>query len=325
MGTPAFAAEVLEKLARWPGGCVVAVYTQPDRPRGRGMKLVPSPVKALAESLGLEVRQPANFKAGEERRQLAVLRPDILVAAAYGLLLPKAVLDAARIAPLNVHASLLPRYRGAAPIERAIMENQAPDAVTGVSIMRMEPSLDTGPVYATRAVPIAGRTAGELTEALARAGAELLVETLPGIVAGTATAIPQDHARATHAAKLTKEDGRIDWTRPVAEVEARVRGVTPSPGAHTRMLCKGGAETLDVRILRGHAAVEQSFANLRSAPGEVVRLPHGLGVACADAFYILDQLRPSGRKEMTGLAFANGYGPMRALLPAALQEPEGAA
>lgn len=315
MGTPAFAAVVLEKLARWPGGRVVAVYTQPDRPRGRGMRLVPSPVKVLAESLGLEVRQPVNFKDEEERTQLAELRPDILVAAAYGLLLPKAVLDAARIAPLNVHASLLPRYRGAAPIQRCIMESCSPDAVTGVSLMRMEPSLDTGPVYASRSVPIACCHAGELTEALAMAGAELLVETLPGIVAGTVTPVPQDHAQATHAAKLTKEDGRIDWALPVARVDALVRGVTPAPGATTRILCKEGEEPLEVRVMSGHPANEPLPAPV-PPPGTLVRLTEGLGVACADGFYLLDLLRPSGRKEMTGLAFANGYAPQRALAPA---------
>lgn len=312
MGTPAFAATVLEKLARWSGGRVVAVYTQPDRPRGRGMKLVPSPVKVLAESLGLEVRQPVNFKSAKDREELAELAPGIIVAAAYGLLLPKAVLDCARIAPLNVHASLLPRYRGAAPIQRCIMENCSPDAVTGVSLMHMEPSLDTGPVYASRTVPIASCHAGELTEALARAGAELLVETLPGIVAGTVTAIPQDHSQATHAAKLTREDGRIDWTLPVAQVDAQVRGVTPAPGATMRILCKDAAEPLEVRVMSGHPAAGAPAAEL-PAPGSIIRLPQGLAVACADGFYLLDRVRPSGRKDMEGLAFANGYAPLRAL------------
>lgn len=324
MGTPAFAATVLEKLARWPGGRVLAVYTQPDRPRGRGMKMVPTPVKQLAESLGLEVRQPVNFKGEAERRELADLRPDIIVAAAYGLLLPKAVLEAARIAPLNVHASLLPRYRGAAPIQRCIMESCSPDAVTGVSLMHMEPSLDTGPVYATRTVPIGCCHAGELAEALARAGAELLLETLPGIVAGTVTPVPQDHARATHAAKLEKEDGRIDWSQPVARVDARVRGVTPAPGATTRILCKDAAEPLDVRILRGHVA-EAPLAAPLPPPGTIVRQQSGLAVACADGLYQLDRVRPSGRKDMDGLAFANGYAPLRALCPREALAPEPAA
>ena len=323
MGTPAFAATVLEKLAGWPGGRVVAVYTQPDRPRGRGMKLVPSPVKELAERLGLEVRQPVNFKDEAERRALADLRPDIIVAAAYGLLLPKAVLDAARIAPLNVHASLLPRYRGAAPIQRCIMESCSPDAVTGVSLMHMEPSLDTGPVYATRCVPIGCCHAGELTEALARAGAELLVETLPGIVAGTVTATPQDHSRATHAAKLAKEDGRIDWRLAVAQVDAHIRGVTPAPGATTRVLCKDAPEPLEVRVVSGHPAGEGLSAGL-PAPGTIVRVPAGLAVACADGLYVLDRVRPSGRKDMEGLAFANGYGPLRALCPSEPAAPKPA-
>lgn len=327
MGTPGFAAAVLDKLARWPDGRVVAVYTQPDRPRGRGLKLAPSPVKTLAENLGIEVRQPLNFKVEAERNALADLRPDILVAAAYGLLLPKAVLDTARIAPLNVHASLLPLYRGAAPIQRCIMDSCTPDAVTGVSIMRMEPSLDTGPVYASRTVPIGCCHAGELTEALAEAGAELLVETLPGIVAGTLTATPQDHARATHAAKLTKADGHIDWSLPVARVDAQIRGVTPAPGARARIRCRGGGEPLDVRILAGRAETAQG-APLPEA-GTVVRLGASsgerLGIACADGYYILERVRPGGRKDMSGPDFANGYGPLCALLPGVPEAPEGAA
>lgn len=327
MGTPGFAAAVLEKLARWPGGRVVAVYTQPDRPRGRGMKLVPSPVKTLAESLGLEVRQPVNFKAEADRQELADLRPDIIVAAAYGLLLPKAVLDAARIAPLNVHASLLPRYRGAAPIQRAVMENCGPDAVTGVSLMHMEPSLDTGPVYAMRTVPIAGRNAGELTEALAEAGAELLVETLPGIIAGTVTATPQDHACATHAAKLMKDDGHIDWSLSAAQVDAHVRGVTPAPGARARIVCTDGREPLEVRILSGHA--EPALTENLPEPGTLVRCPgcgcEALAVACGDGIYVLDRIRPSGRKDMAGHDFANGYGPVRALPREKQGEPGGSA
>ncbi len=324
MGTPDFAAVVLEQLVRWPGGRVAAVYTQPDRPRGRGMKLVPSPVKTLAEDLGLEVRQPENFRSAEERERLAALAPDLLVVAAYGLLLPGAVLDAARIAPLNVHASLLPRYRGAAPIQRAIMENWAPDAVTGVSLMRMEPSLDTGPVYAARSVPIAGRTAGELTAVLARAGAELLLDTLDGIVAGTVPAVPQDASAATHAAKLSKADGRIDWTLPVARVDALVRGVTPAPGARTLVLPRGTAEPLELRILAGHAGDAAAGGALPPA-GTIAKLPAGLGVACADGFYMLDRVRPPGRKDREGMAFANGYAPVRALGPGAFGPQGGAA
>ena len=324
MGTPGFAAAVLQKLAAWPGGRVVAVYTQPDRPRSRGMRLVPSPVKTLAESLGLEVRQPVNFKAEAERRALEDLAPDIIVAAAYGLLLPGAVLDAARIAPLNVHASLLPRYRGAAPIQRAVMENCGPDAVTGVSLMHMEPSLDTGPVYATRVVPIAGRTAGELTEALAEAGAELLLESLPGIIAGTLTPMPQDHSSATHAAKLMKDDGHIDWSLPAARVDAHVRGVTPAPGARARILCKEGAEPLELRIVSGHA--EPAPPGSLPAPGTLLRCPgcgcEALAVACGEGIYVLDRVRPSGRKDMAGHDFANGYRPVCALPRETREEPE---
>lgn len=324
MGTPDFAAVVLEQLACWQGGRVVAVYTQPDRPRGRGMRLVPSPVKTLAERLGITVLQPVDFKGVEERQQLVELAPDLLIAAAYGLLLPGEVLDAPRIAPLNVHASLLPRYRGAAPIQRAIMENWGPDAVTGVSLMRMEPTLDTGPIYAMRTVPIAGRTAGELTTVLARAGAELLMATLDGIIAGTVLAVPQEVSTATHAAKLSKNDGRIDWALPVAQVEALVRGVTPSPGARTRVAVGSGADLLDVLVLSGHADTRAALPPL-PPPGTIVRFSGSLSVACADGFYVLDRIRPTGRRDMAGTDFANGYTPVRALGPGEILLLEGAA
>lgn len=320
MGTPDFAAVVLERLLCLERARVACVYTQPDRPRGRGMRLVPSPVKTLAEGHGLEVRQPENFRSAEERERLAALAPDLLVVAAYGLLLPGAVLDAARIAPLNVHASLLPRYRGAAPIQRAIMENWAPDAVTGVSLMRMEPSLDTGPVYARKAVPIAGRTAGELTAVLAREGAELLAGTLDGIVAGTVPAVPQDASAATYAAKLCKADGQVDWTLPAARVDALVRGVTPAPGARAGVMLQGAPEPLELRILAGHAVDAAAEGTLPPA-GNIAKVFGGLGVACADGFYMLDRVRPSGRKDMTGTAFANGYAPVRALGPEAPVPP----
>lgn len=312
MGTPDFAATVLERLAAWPKGRIVAVYTQPDRPRGRGMRLEPSPVKIRAQDLGLELRQPENFKNPVECQLLASLKPDILVVAAYGLLLPKVVLDAARIAPLNVHASLLPRYRGAAPIQRCIMENWRPNAMTGVSIMHMEPGLDTGPVYAEQEVPIARRTSGELTEVLAREGAELLLVSLDGIIDGTLSATAQDASLASYAAKVSKEDGRIDCRKSVAQVDAQVRALTPAPGARIQVQCKDKEQILDLRILKGHIAAD--VASLPE-PGTTVRLSDGLGLACADGIYVLDLVRPNGRKDMTGPDFANGYAPIQAVMP----------
>ena len=224
MGTPDLAAAVLRRLVRWPGGDVVAVYTQPDRPAGRGHKLTPSPVKKLALELGLPVHQPLNFRQEGAVDELAALKPDLLVVAAYGLILPQAVLDIPTVDTLNVHTSLLPRYRGAAPIQRAVMENWQPGDVTGVSIMRIVPALDAGPVYAQCEVPIGQHTAGSLHDALAEAGGELLLTVLDQLRDGSAQPREQDESRVTYAAKLAKEDGYIDWARPAAEVHARIRG-----------------------------------------------------------------------------------------------------
>ena len=220
MGTPDLAAAVLRRLVRWPGGDVVAVYTQPDRPAGRGHKLTPSPVKKLALELGLPVHQPLNFRQEGAVDELAALKPDLLVVAAYGLILPQAVLDIPTVDTLNVHTSLLPRYRGAAPIQRAVMENWQPGDVTGVSIMRIVPALDAGPVYAQCEVPIGEHTAGSLHDVLAEAGGELLVTVLDKLRDGSAQPREQDESRVTYAAKLAKEDGYIDWDRPAAEVHA---------------------------------------------------------------------------------------------------------
>ena len=178
MGTPDFAVPTLRRLAVWPRGSLVAVYTQPDRPAGRGHKLSMPPVKSAALELGLPVEQPESFKDPAAVARLAAYAPDVLVVAAYGLLLPPSVLDLTRLAPLNVHASLLPRWRGAAPIQRAIMEDWQPDARTGVSIMRVVRQLDAGPVYASASLPLNDHTAGSLHDALAQLGADLLPQVL---------------------------------------------------------------------------------------------------------------------------------------------------
>ena len=251
MGTPELAAVVLRRLADWPGGEVLAVYTQPDRPAGRGQKLRPSPVKEAALELGLPVRQPENFRDAESVAELAALAPDVLAVAAYGLILPQAVLDIPRLAPLNVHTSLLPRYRGAAPIQRAIMENWQPGAESGVSIMRMEKGLDTGPVYAQRRIALAEQTAGSLHDALAALGAEALLEVISELCDGTAVAVPQDEGLASYAAKVFKEDGYVDWSLPLAAVHAQIRGVTPFPGARTLLQAGELTEPLLLQIWPG--------------------------------------------------------------------------
>lgn len=304
MGTPDFAAAILDKVCAWHGGEVVGVYCQPDRPAGRGHKLLSPPVKVLALSKGLSVFQPLNFRDESDRAALAALKPDVLAVAAYGLILPQTVLDMPRLAPLNVHGSLLPRYRGAAPIQRAIMDGCAE---TGVSIMRMEAGLDSGPVYAMRAIPVGEHTAGSMHDALAQLGGDMLVEVLEALRKGSvrpADAVPQDHDAVTHAAKMRKEEGVVDWSRTAEEVHARIRGVTPWPGAQTSLL-RPEKEILRLLLMPGAIGPEKSH----SVPcGQWHVLEGGqLAVAAADRFYLLGQLRPEGKKSLEAQAFVNGY------------------
>lgn len=304
MGTPDLAAVVLRRLLGWSGGQVVAVYTQPDRPAGRGHKLRPSPVKELALEQGLPVLQPLNFRSPDAVQELAALRPDVLVVAAYGLILPQAVLDIPRLAPVNVHTSLLPRYRGAAPIQRAIMENWQDDAESGVSIMRMEAGLDTGPVYARRRVALAGQTAGSLHDRLADMGGEALLEVLQALVEGRAVAETQDESLATYAAKVFKEDGYVDWSASLAEVHARIRGVTPFPGARTELQAACLDAPLVLQLQPGEA---EAFAPGETpACGSVRRDRRGLSIACRDGWYRLTRVRPPARQEMDAVALCNG-------------------
>ena len=226
MGTPDFAVPTLDALID-AGHEVVAVYSQPPRPGGRrGRELVASPVQRRAEERGLAVRHPVSLKGAEEQAAFAALDADVGVVAAYGLILPRAVLDAPRLGCLNVHGSLLPRWRGAAPVQRAIL---AGDAETGVGIMQMEAGLDTGAVRLQGRVPVDGKTAGELTAELAQLGARLMVEVLADLDAHPA--VPQPEEGVTYAAKIDKAEARIDWTRSAAEVERLVRAMNPAPGA----------------------------------------------------------------------------------------------
>lgn len=298
MGTSPFAAVILECLCH-AGYRPLAVYTQPDRPAGRGMTLRPSAVKTLAADLGLSVLQPVNFRGQSECQQLADFEPDFLIVAAYGLILPQTVLDVPAIAPINVHGSLLPSYRGAAPIQRAIMDNWHPDARSGVSIMKMTRGMDEGPVYATASVALADHTSASLTQVLARLGGELLVQCLPEIASGKLQPVPQNNAEATYAAKLTKADGVIDWHRPAQAVAAQIRGVTPWPGAAS--ILEIGGHTVPITVLKGEVG-----QGADEQPGTVIMDKNGLHVACADAFYHILQLKPQGRQPMASKAFLNG-------------------
>ncbi|MES2303311.1 MAG: methionyl-tRNA formyltransferase [Pseudomonadota bacterium] len=225
MGTPDFAVPTLEALVA-AGHEVIAAYSQPPRPAGRGKKLQPSPVQLAAEVHGIQVRMPVSLKGADEQAAFAALNADVAVVAAYGLILPQAVLEAPRLGCLNVHGSLLPRWRGAAPVQRAIL---AGDDLTGVTIMQMERGLDTGPMLAKVETPVAGKTAGELTTELGQKGAALMVQVLGDLPAYPAQVQPEEGV--TYAHKIEKAESRLDFTRSAIEVERQVRAFAPVPGA----------------------------------------------------------------------------------------------
>jgi methionyl-tRNA formyltransferase len=292
-GTPEFAVPTLRALIA--GGVeVVAVYTQPDRPAGRGRKLTASPVKETALDQGVPVRQPETLRGTEAAAGLRALDPDLLVVVAYGLLLPRAILDAPRRGCINVHASLLPRWRGAAPIQRAIL---AGDAETGVTIMGMEAGLDTGPMYLTRRIPIDAReTGGGLHDKLAALGAEALMAALPGILDGSLTPVAQDDTRATYAKKLSKEEALVEWGRPAVEIDRMIRAFNPWPVAETRL----GATTLRLW------ASEVPALPASGAPGRVLATGKaGIDVATGDGVLRLTRLQPPGKRPMSAAELLN--------------------
>jgi methionyl-tRNA formyltransferase len=248
MGTPDFAVPALNAIVA-AGHDVVAVYSQPPRAAGRGQALTPSPVQRRAEALGIAVRTPLNFKDDADRAAFAALNLDIAVVAAYGLILPPALLDAPALGCLNIHASLLPRWRGAAPIQRAIL---AGDAETGVTIMQMERGLDTGPMLLRETLPIGRATAGELTAALAEMGARLIVETL---AQPPRMPEPQPEAGVTHAPKIAKSESRLDLAQPAVAVERAIRAFNPAPGAFVEIAGERvkllAADVVDAKGLAG--------------------------------------------------------------------------
>lgn len=287
MGTPGFSVPALDALVG-AGHEIVAVYCQPPRPAGRGQKPRPGPVQARAEALGLALRHPASLKEAEEQAEFAALDADVAVVVAYGLILPQAVLDAPRFGCLNIHASLLPRWRGAAPIHRAIM---AGDAETGVCIMRMEAGLDTGPVLLRAAVGIGPQeTTGQLHDRLSELGARLIGETLERLP--DLRPEPQTQEGVTYAAKIDKAEARVDWTRPAAGTDRLIRGLSPHPGAW----CHIRGER--VKLLGS------CLADGAGAPGEV--LDDALTVACATGALRLLRLQRAGRAAQDAGEFLRG-------------------
>jgi methionyl-tRNA formyltransferase len=294
LGTPEFAVPTLERAFQ-AGHEIAAVVTQPDRPKGRGRQLAAPPVKEAALRLGLTVHQPERIRTPEAIELLRSLKPDAMVVVGYGKIIPQAVIDIPPHGIVNVHASLLPRYRGAAPVQWAIANGEA---VTGVTTMRIDAGLDTGDILLQRETAIEPEeTAVELGARLATMGADLLVETLAGLERGGIVPRPQNSAQATLAPVLKKEDGLIDWSRPAAEIANRIRGFKPWPGCYTHL--RGRA----IEISRARAGIGAA-----GEPGSVHPIRGRIVVTCGDstALEILE-VQMEGRKKMDAGAFQNGY------------------
>jgi len=290
MGSPDFAVPVLRALTGSYRIC--GVVTQPDRPSGRGGKLTPPPVKVLAQELGLPLMQPEKLRAPEAISQLEAWAPDVIIVAAFGQILRQNVLDLPKFGCVNVHGSLLPRWRGAAPIQAAIL---AGDAETGITVMKMDAGIDTGDMIAKRAIPIApDDTGGTLFDRMSQLGADFLIETLPRYLSGELTPQPQPENGATYASMLKKEDGLLDFTRPAVELERRVRAFNPWPSAW--MLWQGAP----MKIHRAHIAAG------KTEPGRRV-IANGLpAIGTGEGLLVFDEVQPAGKKSMPGKAFMAG-------------------
>jgi methionyl-tRNA formyltransferase len=293
MGTPDFALQTLQGLI--DAGCnLVGVYTQPDRPKGRGKQMAAPPVKELARQHGIPVYQPQKLRQPEVVAELEALAPDLIVVVAYGQILPKSVLDIPKHGCINVHASLLPRYRGAAPINKAIIDGETE---TGITTMYMDVGLDTGDMLVKKALTIgAEETAGELHNRLALLGREAMEETLRQLCAGTLQREVQDDDQSSYAPMMKKEDGRIDWSRSALEVHNQVRGLDPWPGAYT---------SLDGELLKLARTTPQNHAD--ASPGTVISADKdGVRIACGSGSLLVRELQLAGRKRLGAADFLRG-------------------
>lgn len=293
MGTPDFALQTLQGLI--DAGCnLVGVYTQPDRPRGRGKQLAAPPVKELALQHGIPAFQPLKLRQPEAVAELEALAPDLIVVVAYGQILPKSVLDIPRYGCINVHASLLPKYRGAAPINKAIIDGETE---TGITTMYMDVGLDTGDMLVRKILAIGPQeTAGELHDRLAVLGRETMEETLRQLCAGALQREAQDNARSTYAALMKKEDGRIDWSQSAVDIHNRVRGLDPWPGAYT---------TLNGELLK--LARTRPEISDGGKPGSIVSADkNGVRIACGSGILLIKELQLAGRKRLTAGDFLRG-------------------
>jgi methionyl-tRNA formyltransferase len=295
MGTPEFAVPTLMALIEHPGFEVTLAVTQPDKPKGRGRKLIPTPVKLAAMACGVPVIQPVKAREPESAERIAAEKPDYIVVAAYGQILPLSILKIPRLGPVNLHASLLPRWRGAAPIHRAFL---AGDSITGVCAMLMEAGLDTGDVLLCRKTEITAEdNTGRLHDRLAKIGAVLMAEALANFADGKITPEKQDAARATYAAKLNKEEFSIGWSRPANQLSLHIRGLSPLPGAVTSWNGMS-IKPLFCRVTDGSGK-----------PGEVLDISgEGITVACGDGALTITELKPEGKGPMAARAFTLGHG-----------------
>jgi len=302
-GTPEFAVPSLRALIEAPGHRVVGVITQPDRPRGRGRKLLPPPIKTAAEAAGLPLHQAEDANGEETLSWIRDRSPDIVVVVAFGQFLRKTLRDLPPMGCINLHASLLPRYRGAAPIHAAI---RAGDSETGVSVMRVEKRMDAGSVFARAATQIRDdENVGDLEPRLAEMGADLLVDVLEKLESGEARAIPQDEAEATHADRIGRADRQVDWCSPAAVIHNQVRGLTPHPGAVTTFESRSGA-TVPIRITRTALAAR---APTSSGEGTVLGVEgRGVRVCAREGGLRVLRLIPAGGREMDASEFLTGRG-----------------
>ena len=292
MGTPDFAVPALEKLAQSPDYTVAAVFTQPDKPKGRKMVMTPPDVKVCAEKLGIPVFQPSSMRSEEAYNSLKELNPDVIVVAAYGQILPKAVLDLPKFGCVNIHGSLLPKYRGAAPIQQSVLDGEK---VTGVTTMLMDVGLDTGDILLKAETEIGeNETAGELFDRLAVLGGELIVETLDKLKKSEITPQKQDESLATHTSKISKELCPIDFNKSAFEVHNKVRGLNPWPVAVTEIAGK----TVKVYSTR--------VSEMKGEPGTILSLKPFV-VACGEKSVELIEIQPQGKKRMTAQAFLAGH------------------
>jgi methionyl-tRNA formyltransferase len=291
MGSPEFALPTLRIINEHYG--VIGVVTQPDKPAGRGRIITPPPVKLLAQELGIPIIQPLKVREPEAMAQLREWAPDVIVVAAFGQILRSELLNLPRLGCINVHASLLPRWRGASPIQAAIYHG---DKVTGITIMQMDPGMDTGPIYIQREIMITQEdTGGSLSERLADLGADLLDEVLPDIIEGKIQAYPQDSEKATKAPLLKKEDGLLDFSRSAEELARQVRAYNPFPGAY--FLLKG----LPLKVHRAHP-----IPYTHTSPGRHFLYEGYPAIDTVEGALVLDEIQPAGKKPMTGKAFIQG-------------------